>query len=162
MEAWKPIESTGGRYSVSTLGRIKNNKTERIRKLNYNCKTGVIQCSLNWRVDGIRYNKSIAVGREVGRAFLPSFTEDGVVRYKDGNSSNPTLSNLYMGRKEDILREVNTSHYLITHPNGTEELVYGIEQWCKDNGKDRSKLLNKNRGTRSDSCWYGYKIEKLD
>ncbi|NVC72623.1 NUMOD4 domain-containing protein [Vibrio vulnificus] len=158
MEIWKPIQDWS-MYSVSNLGRIKNNKTGRIRKLQANPKTGVIQCQLR-KVDvaGIRITRTISVVREVARAFLPTFEESMIVRFRDGDRSNIAVSNLYMARQEDILREVNTCMYLITYPDGSEEYVVGIVNWCKEHGFDRSNLAHRQF---TKGKWKGFKVEKL-
>lgn len=159
MEQWKEIPDTGGRYSISNLGRVRTNKTGYIRKSCLNNKTGVSVCSLSLRENGQRYIKTVSISREVARAFLPSFKEDMIVRFKDGDCSNCSVSNLYMGYQSDILKEILTCAYLITHPDGTQETVKGIEQWCKENNKDRSRLSSRKfiKG-----AWKGYNVEKLD
>lgn len=160
-EIWKEIPNTGGRYSISNQGRVMTNKTGRIRKLHRNVRSGNIQCSLYWCEDGKKVGSNISVAREIARAFLPSFKEEMIVRFKDGNSSNLQLSNLYMGYQSDILPEINTATYKITKPCGEVELVYGIRQWCKDNNKDGSRLLHR-LNTKPSGSWYGYKIERLN
>jgi len=83
-EKWKPASDP--RYSVSSNGRIKNNKTGQLlsQRLNNN---GYYRVTLG------HANNKVYVHREVAKAFL-SVSKNKVVNHKDGNKKNNRLSNL--------------------------------------------------------------------
>jgi len=86
-ELWKPIESFEN-YEVSTLGRVKNTKTDRMMKLN--SKGGYLCISL---VNTFR-QKTFKVHRLVALAFIPNTENKTDVNHMDKNKHNNNISNL--------------------------------------------------------------------
>lgn len=96
-EIWKDFEEN---YSISNLGRIKNNRTQRILKLRPNhqgyLKTNI---SINGKL------KTIFPHRLVAEYFIPNPNNFSQVNHIDGCKENNIISNL-----EWITREGNMQH----------------------------------------------------
>ena len=119
-EEWKPInwhpDLPIDKYSISNLGRVRNNYTNNIRK-NMRRKNGTIVCMLSnaprhRRSHMVHYtmisddfdptyrykNIFITLSMAVAKAFLPPPHEDPALRFevsfKDGNISNVNVDNL--------------------------------------------------------------------
>jgi len=95
MEEWREIQEFPN-YSVSNFGNIKNNKTNKVLKLNL--KGGYYNISL------INENgqKSFKVHRLVALAFIPNPENKSDVNHEDKNKLNNNISNLtWMTRKEN-------------------------------------------------------------
>ncbi len=102
-EEWKPITGWEDLYAVSSLGRIKNIKRCKIRKLFPN-HGGY------WRVV-LRQNgkqKNFSVHRLVAQEFI-GFSDKPEVNHKDGNKNNNAVSNL-----EWATRKENKEHAIAT------------------------------------------------
>lgn len=83
-EIWKIIEKHPN-YSVSNLGRIKNNKKNTIRKP-FLSSNGYFCIELN--------SKKYKVHRLVAEAFIPNPNEFPIVNHKDENKINNIVENL--------------------------------------------------------------------
>ncbi len=96
---WKVIEQYP-KYSVSELGEIKSNVTNRILKLdtNYNGYKRFLA-----KIDG--KNKLFFVHRAVALHFVDGYFDGAVVNHKDGNKSNNHYTNL-----EWVSRSDNNKH----------------------------------------------------
>ena len=96
IEEWKPITGWEDLYAVSSLGRVKNIKRGKIRKLFPN-HGGY------WRVV-LRRNgkqKNASVHRLVAQEFI-GFSDKPEVNHKDGDKNNNAVSNLeWTTRKEN-------------------------------------------------------------
>lgn len=89
-EIWKPIEQLNGRYSISSLGRLRNNKSGLIRKL---CLT-----KFGYHRPVIKHEGGL-VSQFVHRYVLSTFNpipgwENLQVHHKDFNRTNNRLDNL--------------------------------------------------------------------
>lgn len=88
-EIWKEIKGFEGRYSVSTLGNIRNDKTN--KNLNpFTHNNGYKRVS--FRSKGII--NYFLVHRLVASSFIENTENKRTVNHKDGNKSNNVLSNL--------------------------------------------------------------------
>lgn len=85
MEVWKPLKSSKGYYEVSNLGRVRNVKTGRIRKL---CKN---QSGVNIVKLAGYQNRTYSVARLVAEAFVADKIKQ--VRHK-GDVGDDSLENL--------------------------------------------------------------------
>lgn len=95
MEEWRIITDFPN-YSVSNFGNVKNNKTNRIMKLNV--KGGYYHISLNNNMD----KKTFKVHRLVALAFIENTHNKPEVNHKDKNKLNNNINNLeWMTRKEN-------------------------------------------------------------
>jgi hypothetical protein len=89
MEQWKIIEEAP-KYSISTLGRIKTNKTGRIRSIKCPSK---LYTYVNLYVSKNKM-KSFRVHRLVAKAFIPNPNKYEYVNHIDGIKKNNEVSNL--------------------------------------------------------------------
>jgi len=97
-EIWVPLEDE--RYSVSDLGRIKNNKTGRILKLTPS-KAGYARVSLSMGKDCVP--KIIFPHREVAKLFISNPENKPFVHHKNSNKMDPSLKNLeWVTPKENV------------------------------------------------------------
>jgi hypothetical protein len=87
IETWKKIE--GYEYSVSDLGRIRNDKTDKILKQNPN---SVGYYMINLRKNGIM--KTFACHRLIAIAFIPNPDSKKYVDHINGDRLNNSLNNL--------------------------------------------------------------------
>lgn len=90
MEQWKTIIYNGiiTNYSVSSSGKIKNNKTN--RELKQQNQNGYLHCTIS--VDGMP--KRCRVHRLVALAFIPNPENRPFVNHIDGNRTNNCIDNL--------------------------------------------------------------------
>ena len=89
-EEWRDIKDYKGIYQVSNLGRIKNYKTKKIRKIIYksNDNYGRVILSKNGKIKG-EY-----IHRLVAKAFLENPNNYKEINHKDENPTNNNLMNL--------------------------------------------------------------------
>ena len=90
LEIWKQIKEYP-RYSVSNLGRVKNNNTDKVLK-GYMDFKGYQRVCIHCRGEGIR--KDLKVHRLVAEAFVPNPDNKPQVNHIDGNKQNNAASNL--------------------------------------------------------------------
>lgn len=96
IEEWKKVEKFPN-YSVSNMGRIRNDKTNKMMKLH--------KANGYYKVD-LRGNekKQLRVHRLVATAFIPNPRNKPQVNHKDGNRSNNNVDNLeWCTNQENIL-----------------------------------------------------------
>lgn len=87
-EVWKVIESASG-YSVSSLGRIRNDQTGLVMKERRNPEG---YCFAALRSLGRR--RDVSVHRLVAAAFIDNPEDKPCVNHIDGNKSNNSVNNL--------------------------------------------------------------------
>ena len=100
MEQWKPITGFENSYEISTLGRVKNIKTDnhRLMKIAYmENRQPLIQLKRKGR-----YN-SVSVAKLVLETFVPNPYNFERITYLDGDKHNVKLSNLLWGNENEIL-----------------------------------------------------------
>ena len=100
IEQWKTIDEFP-QYSVSNLGRVKNNKTNRIMVGGFD-KDGYKQVTISHNKH--QYNRRIC--RLVAIAFIPNPNNYSEVNHKDFDKSNNFVENL-----EWVSEEQNKKHY---------------------------------------------------
>lgn len=90
LEIWRQIKEYP-RYSVSNLGRVKNNNTDKVLK-GYTDFKGYQRVCIHCR--GERIRKDLKVHRLVAEAFVPNPDNKPQVNHIDGNKQNNAASNL--------------------------------------------------------------------
>jgi len=94
-EVWKKVPVEGfERYSISSIGQVRNDKTKRILKINVRDdgdKASQGYCYIN--LSGEK-NKNFRVHRLVALAFIPNPNEYPYVNHIDGNKENNCVENL--------------------------------------------------------------------
>lgn len=102
MIEWKEIDTFDGLFSVSSIGQIKNNKTNRILKPTIN-PTGYYFVIVRpyGRNGGC---KAFRVHREVAKAFIPNEENKPTVNHIDGDKLNNSVKNLeWATHKEQVI-----------------------------------------------------------
>lgn len=89
-EHWAPIEGFPN-HQVSSKGRVRNIHTGNVLRMGLH--NGRLRVSMT--VGGVQHH--IYTHRLVAKAFLPGYSPDLGVRFKDGDTSNADVSNLYIG-----------------------------------------------------------------
>lgn len=110
-EHWKTIDSFP-EYSVSTLGRVRSDKSGRILALNEN-QFGVVQVGLMRK--GVQYHRSVPL--LVAKAFLAPESEpfDTPINL-DGNRHNNRLENLLWRPRWFAIKYNRQFRYPYEHP----------------------------------------------
>lgn len=112
-EEWKKIDGYPN-YSVSNLGKIRNDKTGRILKPN---KSGGYRSYYQvWLSRGsCASHKRALIHRLVAEAFIPNFENKPFVNHLDGNGFNNCVSNLeWATRSENMVH----SYYVLNNKIG--------------------------------------------
>jgi len=114
MEEWRDIQEFPN-YSVSNAGNVKNNKTNKLLKLNV--KGGYHHVSLTSE----NGKKLFKVHRLVASAFIPNPENKSDVNHEDKNKLNNNVSNLtWMTRKEN---NQHKSIWLVYNSNKNKQVI---------------------------------------
>lgn len=133
-EIWKPVVDWP-RYEVSSLGRVRNVKTGRIRKLQFSQRRGKKEYQRVSLCDSQGKSHSIKLANLVAYAFIgPRPSPEMTINHIDGIKINNTPSNLeYCTRAENLkhaarlgLRPKGDQHGSHTHP---ESRPRGSKSW---------------------------------
>ncbi|MEE0060401.1 MAG: NUMOD4 domain-containing protein [Acutalibacteraceae bacterium] len=151
-EVWKKIAGFE-RYSVSNLGRVKNNKTEKILSVR-KASNGYLR--VNLRKGNVKYEKPtvIAVHRLVAEAFLTRVSDKQCVNHIDGNKTNNHINNLeWVSNKENTahaiknsLMTVDTKEIFLAKVNSEEAKIKHKKSQNSDQYRIKQQINNKNNG----------------
>lgn len=122
MEQWKTIIYNGitTYYSVSSVGKVKNNKTN--KELKQQNQNGYLHCTIF--VNGIQ--KRCRVHRLVALAFIPNPENRPFVNHIDGNRTHNSIDNLeWVTAKENAKHAVETG--LRQHGRNKAVVQYTME-----------------------------------
>lgn len=114
IEEWKPISGYEGIFSVSSLGRIRNECVKRgnqyvgkirIGKKHKDNYLSIRMCH-NYKVNIFRIHNLVA------KAFIGERPENYVVNHKDGDKANNKLENLeYLSRSQNAYHAVKMNRW---------------------------------------------------
>ena len=111
-EVWKKIHPFT-EYSVSNLGRIRNDVTGTIRKPQ---KVGRYSKSGNSYLAVVLHNKHLKVHRLVAEAFIPNPNNKPQVNHIDGNKENNCVNNLeWCTNRENVLHSFKINKERVEH-----------------------------------------------
>lgn len=99
-EMWKDIQGYEGLYAVSSFGRVKSTKYDRVLKPKQG-KTGYLRITLSKK----NIPKTFLIHRLVAQSFFEDFNPKQEVNHKNGIKSDNQLTNLEMVSRSD-----NTIH----------------------------------------------------
>lgn len=165
MEIWKDIENYEGYYQISSLGRVRNAKTNNI---------------LTGDINNIGYKrvclytptkKRFFIHRLVAYHFCEGYSEDLVVNHKDGNKQNNCADNLeWITRSENDLHAFRLKlrkafpcqfkHRIVAYDIHTNEIVKiynNVQECCEDLKVTRTSVYNCCTGKQK-TC-RGYKLQ---
>lgn len=99
VEEWRPVVGFDGHYSVSSLGRLRSDKTGKYLSLNSLMASGYVKASLHR--DGVREQTS--VHRVVAKAFLDNPEGLDEVNHLNGDKTDNRVINLaWCSRSENV------------------------------------------------------------
>ena len=104
-EEWRVIDFTNNKYSVSSEGRIRNNRTGNILKPSIH-KRGYLKINLD--VDGKRYSKSMH--RLIALTFIPNPENKAEVNHINGIHDDNRVVNLEWVTPEENIRHSVENH----------------------------------------------------
>jgi|19_taG_2_1085344.scaffolds.fasta_scaffold02015_10 hypothetical protein len=108
MEKWKSLDRPFEKYEISTLGRLKNSKTNYIFKKDSNVSCGYSRVRLT-SSDG--KDKYIVLHKLVADAFIPNPNNKLEINHKNGIRNDNRASNLeWVTRKENCNRKNQTNN----------------------------------------------------
>ena len=111
-EVWKKIHPFT-EYSVSNLGRVRNDVTGTIRKLQ---KVGKESKSGNSYLAVVLHNKHLKIHRLVAEAFIPNPEGKPQVNHIDGNKENNRVDNLeWCTNRENVLHSFKINKERVEH-----------------------------------------------
>lgn len=173
MEVWKAIQNYDN-YEVSSFGRVKNKKTERILKPS--CKGGYL--SLGLTQNGKKL--SISLHRLVANAFIENPEDKPQVNHIDKNRSNNNIGNLEwttalennLHRSNGVIQTTNQNVKIwrIDIDTGIKLQLYDsitdASEWCVENGYSTSihntkgNLSSASRGIYISSTGFKWKLHE--
>ena len=126
IEEWRKIDSYPN-YSVSNLGRVRNDKVGNILKpAKAGCRKSYLYVLLYNGTQTSR--KLLAVHRLVATAFIPNPENKPEVNHLDGNGFNNIVSNLeWITRKDNILHAYQVLNRKVAIGKATSKRVIRVE-----------------------------------
>ena len=116
METWKDIAGYEGLYKVSSYGRIKSFRKDKVNgDIMKQIESHKGYYEVSFRVKGQR--KKFKVHRLVAIAFIPNKYNKPLINHKDGNKKNNNIDNL-----EWVTHSENVKH---AYDNGFKSKLYG-------------------------------------
>lgn len=109
-EEWRELKEFGGRYSVSNIGRVRNNETDYIITQSID-RMGYMKCSLaHRRVNGVRNTRSFRTHRLVASAFFEYDPSRPEVNHINSKRDDNRLANLeYVSRSENMIHAIKNN-----------------------------------------------------
>lgn len=138
---WKKIENFSN-YSVSSMGEVRNDKTNKILKQSHNNK-GYMYCYIK-RDDGVY--KNCQVHRLVAKTFIPNINDKPCVNHKDYNPSNNNVENLeWVTHSENCLHSIEHIKNARTYKNHSKRIRQKISICTTNFNRDLGHHIYHNR-----------------
>lgn len=135
MEEWRPIDSTGGAYQASNLGRIRKADTLRIRSI-------PAQTTLTYHRVCLKFGerwRSENVHVLVAAAFLGPRPEGHEINHKNGNSLDNRAENLEYLTKRDHSRH---TYEVLGRPHGPKGEDHGHALLTNEQAREVHRLYS--------------------
>lgn len=138
-EIWKDVVGWEGKYSVSSIGRIRSNArfVNTTRKKIYFVEDKIMSprikdngyLEINFKVNG--KNNCLMVHRLVAIAFIPNCSEDKkLVDHIDGDRKNNNVSNLrWCSHKENSNFELAKTNFIIAGAGRRKPIIQFTKNW---------------------------------
>ncbi len=161
MEIWK--QSSEKHYEVSSLGRVRNNRNYRTRK--------VFVSTNGYYIFNVGGTNTKTVHRLIANAFIPNLNNLEQVNHKDGNKLNNNLDNLeWMSRSDNCKHSfrLGTSYQtkcikVGVYANGVLLCIFNsIYEASRVLNVDRRNIYNVLRGTNRAKTAKGYSFKLVD
>lgn len=140
MEIWKDVVGYEGLYMVSSLGRVKNGRTEVVLKPS---KQNSGYLKVNLHSNGRQETKT--VHRIVASSFLGMGEECGI-HHLDADKTNNSLSNLGACPHQRNVELSKARHIHVVSPEGVHQDVFGIRRFCRDNDLNHRSIIRVCKG----------------
>ena len=146
-EVWKDCCIYGDIYAVSNLGRVKNKRSNRIRKLTF-CNKGY--CRVMLKKTGCK-SVFARVHRLVANAFIPNPGVKPQINHKNGVKSDNCVNNLEWCFGEDNIRHAFASG-LVPSSSMPKKVVDNKNNIVYSSIRQASKLSGSKETTISNSA----------
>lgn len=157
-EIWKPIKGYTGYYSVSNLGNVRNDKTNRLLQGDYN--------TMGYRriILYVHVKKRYFVHRLVAYHFVSGYSDELVVSHKNGNKKDNRAENLeWVSRSENDLHAFRNDLRHVHVSGHTGDMYYQVFDYStgaliKEYSRKNDLMADHkiNRATVVKSCNRGY------
>ena len=131
-EIWKDIPNYEGLYQASNLGRIRNARTNLIRK---NVKSFGLYYTIILNVNGKQHLH--LVHRLIAQTFIPNPDNKKEINHIDGNKHNNKIDNL-----EWVTRKENAIHSIKNGLQTKEQLAKAVKSMIRSTQKPILQIKN--------------------
>lgn len=149
----KPIIGYKGLYTISNTGSVYSYYKKGILTPN-SCNRYLTVRLYN---GGVYTNPKIH--QLVARAFVSGWFEGAVVNHIDEDKLNNHYTNLEWvtskynysyskDKRNEAIEQLQARYWLITHPNGEEEIIYNLHKFCIRNDLAASHMYSVAKGVR--------------
>jgi hypothetical protein len=118
LEQWRPVVGFEGLYEISSFGRIKSLKCNRIKFLSV-AKGLNRYCNVTLMKEKKKY--TVFIHRALGIAFLPRIEGKDTIDHIDRNPSNNHISNLRWADSTE--QNINKEHYSNTNEKNISQNI---------------------------------------
>lgn len=106
---WRPVVGFEGKYEVSNMGEVRNDKTKRPKKVCWD--KGGKPDYVGLTVTGNK-GRTLTVPRMVAEAFIPKVYGSSAVCHRDGDRHNNCVTNLFWSSKRGVTTPISKARYI--------------------------------------------------